>query len=142
MKSDRRKTTDRRRGIISWPKDRRVRPDRRLNNISAEWIPFNEIYSHPSTRDAFCSINRKNKAVQVCERDLRDKEPIKKARREMKRSPMKSWKINIFKRTQRINVEQRTIPDRRTKNIKLPYNRRVRPDRRLNNIALEWIPFE
>ena len=143
MKSDRRKTTDRRRGIISWPKDRRVRPDRRLNNISAEWIPFNEVNSHPVTRDAFCNARKEGKnMVHSRGKDRREKEPSKQARCDKERSPIIFSRINIFKRTQRSDVEQRTTHDRRTKNIKLPYDRRMRPDRRLNNISVDWITFE
>ena len=126
-RSDQRKVTDRRREIIWWPKNRRVRPDRRLNNISVEWIPFDEVNSHPITKDAFCSASRKDKTtVQLCDKGTR----------------LKSHEMNIFRRNQRANVEERTITDRRTKDIKLPYNRRVRPDRRLNNISVEWITFE
>jgi len=36
--------------------NRRTSPDRRLNNISVEWIPINHIHLHPLTRLAF---NRK-----------------------------------------------------------------------------------
>jgi hypothetical protein len=126
-RSDQRKATDRRKEIISWPTDRRVRPDRRVNNISVEWIPFDEVNSHPITKDAFCSASRKDKTtVQLCDKGTR----------------LKSHEMNIFRRNQRANVEERTITDRRTKDIKLPYNRRVRPDRRLNNISVEWITFE
>ena len=125
---DQRKVTDRRREIISWPTDRRVRPDRRLNNISVEWIPFDEVNSHPMTKDAFCSASRKDKtAVRLCDKGMR----------------LKSHEMNIFKRrNQRAIVEERTITDRRTKDIKLPYDRRKRPDRRLNNISVECIIFE
>ena len=37
--------------------NRRVSPDRRLNSISAVWIPINHIYLHPLTRNVF---NNKN----------------------------------------------------------------------------------
>ena len=129
--SDLRKNADRRREDRKCPKDRRIRADRRLNNISVEWIPFDEVYTHPSTRDAFCSINRNDKNTA----------PIP-ARCEKRPSLIKSWRINIFKRTQSTDIEERTITDRRTKNVKVPYNRRVRPDRRLNNISVQWITFE
>jgi len=142
-RSDQRKITDRRRQELTWPNERRLRPDRRLNNISVEWIPFNEVYFHPITRDAFCSIRTKSKrAGQLRGKDTREKEPSGQTRCEEQRLPIKSWGINIFKRTQKANIEQRTISDRRTKDIKPPYNRRVRPDRRLNNISHEWITFE
>lgn len=122
-----RRIADRRRQECSWPNERRGRPDRRLNNIAVELIPFNEVYLHPKTRDAFCNIRRKDrKAVQLRENDTR----------------LKFFEMNIFRRNQRANVEQRTITDRRTKNIKQSYDRRVRPDRRLNNISVEWITFE
>jgi len=140
---DLRKITDRRRQALAWPNERRFQPDRRLNNISVEWIPFNEVNSHPSTRDIFCSINRKDKkAVQLREKKAGQKEPSRQTGCEKEQSKIKSWGINIFRRTQRADVEQRTITDRRSKNIKQPYNRRVRPDRRLNNISIEWITFE
>jgi hypothetical protein len=32
---------------------RRVSPDRRLNNISVEWIPFSHIHVHPVARFVF-----------------------------------------------------------------------------------------
>jgi hypothetical protein len=143
MKSDRRKTTDRRIEIITWPNDRRVRPDRRLNNISVEWIPFNEVYSHPITRDAFCSLRIESKnAKHFRGKDRREREFLRQTRSNKERSPTHSPGINIFKRTQRSDVEQRTIADRRTQNTKPTYDRRVRPDRRLNNISVDWITFE
>lgn len=37
------------------------------------------------------------------------------------------------------NNDRRKIPDRRTQELKLSYDRRVRPDRRLGNIIAEWI---
>jgi hypothetical protein len=143
MKSNRRRTTDRRRETISWPNGRRVRPDRRLNNISVEWIPFNEVYSHPITRDAFCNIRKEGKQVgPLRERDRRQQAPSRQTQRDKQRSPIKSPGINIFKRTQPADVEQRAIHDRRTKNTKPLYDRRVRPDRRLSNFLVEWITFE
>ena len=33
--------------------NRRVRPDRRLKSISAEWIPMEDIKLHPATRLVF-----------------------------------------------------------------------------------------
>jgi len=114
-----------------------------LKNILVEWIPFNAVNTHPSTRGAFCSINKKGKkAVQLREKDTGQKEPSRQTRCEKERAQIKSWRFNIFKRTQRADVEERTITDRRTKNIKQPFNRRVRADRRLNNISLEWITLE
>jgi len=141
--SDQRKVTDRRRQELAWPNERRLRPDRRLNSISVEWIPFNEVYFHPITRDAFGS-NRAmgKKSGQMRGKDTREKDPSRRARCDKEKSPTRSWASNIFKRNQRADVEQRSITDRRTMNIKLAYNRRVRPDRRLNNISIEWITFE
>ena len=37
-------------------------------------------------------------------------------------------------------INRRNGADRRTEEMKLPYNRRIRPDRRLNSISVEWIP--
>jgi hypothetical protein len=140
---DLRRIADRRRQELAWPNERRVRPDRRLNNISVEWIPFDEVKTHPSTRGAFCSINRKGKkAVQLRENDTGQNEPSRQTQCEKERAQIKSWGFNIFKRTQKTDVEERTLTDRRTKNIKQPFDRRVRPDRRLNNISIEWITFE
>jgi hypothetical protein len=142
-RADLRRITDRRRQSRAWPTERRFRADRRLNNISVEWIPFDEVYSHPGTRDAFCSIGRKNsKTVHPPAKDARKRGLSGQTRCDKERSQKRPWRIDIFKRTQRSYVEQRTITDRRMKNIKLPYNRRVRPDRRLNNISLEWITYE
>ena len=140
MRSDSRRIKDRRRHNLVWEKERRVRPDRRLNNISVEWIPFGEVYSHPSTRDAFCSINRNVKTeVQSCHMDVREKEPIKAAWREKKRWPISGSEANIFKRNQSVRVEQRKGTERRRHKIKLPYDRRIRADRRISKISVEWI---
>ena len=141
--SDQRKVTDRRRQEFAWPNERRLRPDRRLNSISVEWIPFNEVYFHPITRDAFSSNRTMGKnAGQMRGKDTREKEPSRQARCDKEKSSTRSWSNNIFKRRQRADFEERTITDRRTKNIKQPYDRRVRPDRRLNNISVELITFE
>ena len=54
---DRRKVTDRRiKGLGTADGDihnRRMRPDRRLNSIAAEWIPMENIKLHPTTRLVF-----------------------------------------------------------------------------------------
>jgi hypothetical protein len=54
---NRRKITDRRvAGLGALDGDvhnRRLRPDRRLNSISAEWIPMEDIKLHPATRLVF-----------------------------------------------------------------------------------------
>jgi hypothetical protein len=51
--NDRRKTADRRsfntRQDKAYPNNRRRFPDRRLNNISAEWVPLNHVHNHPAT---------------------------------------------------------------------------------------------
>jgi hypothetical protein len=50
---DRRKLTDRRsfdtQQEKAYPNDRRRFPDRRLNNIAAEWVPLNHVHKHPAT---------------------------------------------------------------------------------------------
>jgi hypothetical protein len=55
--NERRKSQDRRHndttGERSGKCNRRISPDRRLNSISAVWIPINHIYLHPLTRDVF-----------------------------------------------------------------------------------------
>lgn len=33
--------------------NRRIAPDRRLNNIAAEWVPFSHIHLHPIARLVF-----------------------------------------------------------------------------------------
>ncbi len=59
---DRRKKTDRR--LYGREQDRidrcnrRMSPDRRLNNIRVEWIPLNHIHLHPKTRSVFSSLKR------------------------------------------------------------------------------------
>jgi hypothetical protein len=56
---DRRKGTDRRTQNLKLSYDRRVKPDRRLNNISAEWIPIDEVALQPTLREAFSSQRSK-----------------------------------------------------------------------------------
>lgn len=55
--SERRTKQERRRLEVNFERcgkhNRRVSPDRRLNNIAAVWIPINHIYVHPLTRDVF-----------------------------------------------------------------------------------------
>jgi len=50
---DRRKSTDRRsfntKQEQACSNNRRRFPDRRLNNISAEWVPLNQVHNHPAT---------------------------------------------------------------------------------------------
>jgi hypothetical protein len=53
---DRRKKTDRRVSSMAeyrGEKNRRNRPDRRLNSIVVEWIPMESVHLHPSTRRIF-----------------------------------------------------------------------------------------
>jgi hypothetical protein len=54
---ERRKNPDRRQSDAepgrSGKSNRRISPDRRLNSISATWIPINHVYIHPLTRDVF-----------------------------------------------------------------------------------------
>jgi hypothetical protein len=55
--TDRREKTDRRTNDHTQDQlfkcNRRIRPDRRLNNIALEWIPMEHIMLHPSTRLVF-----------------------------------------------------------------------------------------
>jgi hypothetical protein len=55
--NERRKPQDRRSNDIESKRsgkfNRRISPDRRLNSISAVWIPINHIYLHPLTRNVF-----------------------------------------------------------------------------------------
>jgi hypothetical protein len=50
---DRRKVSDRRsyntKQEQAFPMNRRRFPDRRLNNISAEWVPAKQVHDHPAT---------------------------------------------------------------------------------------------
>jgi len=119
---DRRDTTDRRIHEQKWRHDRRARPDRRLNNISVEWIPLSEVTSHPTIREAL-SYRGNKKQLQLPRR----KETLS---------------ADIFENQWSPAVNRRKATDRRTQQQKPPYNRRVRPDRRLNNISVEWIPYQ
>ena len=123
---DQRKGADRRTETQKRPYDRRTRPDRRLNNISAEWIPFTEVTSHPTIREALNSRTNKTKSAET----------HKKEQWHIKQSV-----LNIFKNKFSASVDLRKVSDRRTQNQKRPYDRRTRPDRRLNNISVEWIPY-
>lgn len=55
--NERRKKQDRRHHdmelVRSGKSNRRLSPDRRLNSISAVWIPISHVYLHPLTRDVF-----------------------------------------------------------------------------------------
>jgi hypothetical protein len=119
---DLRKVTDRRTREQKWRHDRRVRPDRRLNNISVEWIPFSEVTSHPTIREAMCC--RKNKKQE-------------------KTTPRNEQSLMcIFRNKLTDTADLRKVTDRRTQQQMRPYNRRVHPDRRLSNISVKWIPYE
>jgi hypothetical protein len=117
---DLRKVPERRTQELKWRHDRRVRPDRRLNNISVEWIPFGEVSSHPAIREALCCRNNRNQAKEA----PRKKEPPLAGIYENQWSPL---------------VNRRIVADRRTRQQGRPYNLRKTPDRRLNNIFVEWI---
>ena len=115
-----RKVTERRTREQRWRHDRRVRPDRRLNNISVEWIPFSEVASHSTIREALFKRNNKNhtKGTPRNEQSL----------------------VCNFSNKSAGAVDLREVTDRRTQQQMRPYNRRVHPDRRLSNILVEWIP--
>jgi len=49
---DRRKTSDRRSENLPVEDDSRIRPDRRLNNIMADWLPEDVVSLHPVLRRA------------------------------------------------------------------------------------------
>jgi hypothetical protein len=121
VNADLRKVSDRRTKEHKRRFDRRVRPDRRLNNISVEWIPFSEVTSHPTIREALSSRRNKSKAT-----DTRVK---------------KQTAVAIYKSKLNTSVNLRKVTDRRTQVKKLSFDRRVQPDRRLSNILVEWIPF-
>jgi len=57
---DRRKLTDRRsfdtKEEQTYPRNRRRFPDRRLNSISAEWVPLEHVYNHPATETLFTRL--------------------------------------------------------------------------------------
>ena len=118
---NRREITDRRTKEHKRPYDRRVCPERRLSNISVEWIPFSEVALRPDIRKSLCIPKKSNQSsgTQRCE-------PLSTGPFENQWSP---------------TVDRRNVTDRRTRQEKLAYNRRVRPDRRLNNISVEWIPY-
>jgi hypothetical protein len=119
---DSRKLTDRRTQEQKRTHDRRVKPDRRLGNISVEWIPFSEVVLRPTIRAALSSRRNNKKTVP---------------------GPRSSEQtaVGIFKSRCSATVDLRKVKDRRTQEQKLPYDRRVQPDRRLSNISVEWIPY-
>jgi len=119
---DQRNTTDRRIHEQKWRHDRRVCPDRRLSNISVEWIPFSQIPFRPAIRESLSRPKNRDQSSKIPRY-----EPLLAGPFENQWSPL---------------VDRRNITDRRTRQDSRPYNRRVQPDRRLNNIFVEWIPFE
>ena len=119
--ADPRKVTDRRTKEQKRRYDCRVRPDRRLNNISVEWIPFSEVTSHPTIREALSNRRNKKKATGT-------------QRKEQSAVAIYKNKLNVL-------VDVRKVTERRTQEKKLSYDRRVQPDRRLSNIVVKWIPY-
>jgi hypothetical protein len=118
---DQRNTTDRRIHEQKWRHDRRVRPDRRLNNIAVEWIPFSKVTSHPTIREALSCRKNKNQA---------------------KGTPRKEQSLMcIFSNNFTGDSDLRKVTDRRKQQQLRPYDRRMHPDRRLNNISVDWIPY-
>jgi hypothetical protein len=120
---EQRKVTERRARQQKWRHDRRARPDRRLNNISVEWIPFSEVSMRPAIRESLSRPgNRRNQPSKTprCE-------PLLAGPFENQWSPL---------------VDRRTTTDRRTRQDNRSCSRRAQPDRRLNNIFVEWIPTE
>jgi len=116
--SDRRDGAERRIDNQARPYNRRMQPDRRLNNILAEWIPFDEIALHPVVRES-----------------LTNHRGAKRQTPSFKKYPSVG---NIFKHAFDRTKDLRKAGDRRVREQKPPYDRRVRPDRRLNNIVVEW----
>jgi hypothetical protein len=116
--ADGRNVADRRINEQKRSQNRRTRPDRRLNNILVEWIPFGEIALHPAIRESM--MNHRSKTRMTLSR--------------------KNYQsvLNIFKNKFDRSMDLRKVGDRRIHEEKLPYDRRVRPDRRLNNIVVEW----
>jgi len=102
--------------------NRRVRPDRRLNNIAVEWIPFSQIPFRPAIRESLSRPKNRDQSSKIPRY-----EPLLAGPFENQWSPL---------------VDRRNITDRRTRQDSRPCTRRVQPDRRLNNIFVEWIPFE
>jgi len=56
---DKRKIPDRRNLVRSVQHDLRVLPDRRLNSITVQWIPIDEIALHSDLRQAFSHYNKR-----------------------------------------------------------------------------------
>jgi hypothetical protein len=119
--ADLRKVTERRTREQKWRHDRRVHPDRRLNNISVEWIPFSAVTLRPTIREALFCRKNKNQAQGTSRKE--------------------QSLVCIFRNKLAGIVDLRKGTDRRTQQQMRPYNRRVHPDRRLNNISVEWFPY-
>ena len=118
-----RNVTERRTREQKWRHDRRVQPDRRLNNISVKMIPLCESTFTPATREASCCVaSYMNQA---------------------KGSPRNEHSVVcVFKRNKSGHfAELRKVTERRVQQQLRPYNRRGHPDRRLNNISVEWISY-
>jgi hypothetical protein len=138
--ADSRRITDRRKQQFARVHERRLRPDRRLNNISVESIPFDEVCFPGGTQTiSFHGPGKNRKSAPSRQMDARENGPTVKSLRQKAWWALNHTGINIFKRSHRGHDEQRRISDRRMQDIKQPYNRRIRPDRRLNNIVVEWI---
>jgi len=116
---DLRKVTERRTREQKWRHDRRVRPDRRLNNISVERIPFGEVTLNPAVRESPPRGNNRNQ--------------------EYRTPRIEHSLVCNFKNKSGPDVDLRKVTERRTQQQWQSYNRRVHPDRRLNNISVEWI---
>ena len=117
--ADLREGSERRTREQKWRHDRRVQPDRRLNNISVETISFRKFTANPAIRKATCGGNDNNHA---------------------KGTPRNEHSlVCIFKNTSGPGADLRKVAERRAQQQLRPFNRRVHPDRRLNNISVEWI---
>jgi hypothetical protein len=118
---DLRKITERRTLEQKWRHDRRVQPDRRLNNILVERIPFSKANLNPARRKVSCFANNNNQAKGT----PRNEQSL----------------VCTFKNKSGPNVDLRKVAERRSQQQLRPFNRRVHPDRRLNNISVEWITY-
>ena len=117
--ADLRNISERRTREQKWRHDRRVRPDRRLNNILVEEISFSEVTSNPELQGIW-------------------HRPV--TRKRVKGTPRNEHSVVcMFRSSPGAHEDLRKTTDRRTQQQIWPYNRRVHPDRRLNNISVEWI---
>ena len=118
---DLRKITERRTLEQKWRHDRRVQPDRRLNNILVERISFSKANFNPAIRKLSCSDDNKDQAKGT----PRNEQSL----------------VCVFKNKSSSKVDLRKVAERRSQQQLRPFNRRVHPDRRLNNISVEWITY-